>query len=87
MYCTNQQYSWKDGTRSSTNISFFNFPKNDVNDRCRLIKRQNGRDNFNVSGSTRVCESHFEPQFIHKRPVGKIKRLKPGADHTFKEGT
>ena len=77
MYCSNKQYSWKDGIRTSTNISFFSFPKDEagMKEWCRLIKRENNRDSFKVSGSTRLCEKHFETKFVYKPPGGTTKRL------------
>ena len=73
MDCDNKQHSWKNGIRTSTNIPFFSFTKDEagINEWCRLRKRCNNRDGFKVCGSTRLCEKHFETSFISKPPGGK----------------
>ena len=59
--CNNYQYTVVDGERISNNRKFFLFPSetNLKNEWCKLIKRENGRDGFKVSDSTRVCDAHF----------------------------
>ena len=81
MHCVSRQYMFKDNIRMPTNISFFRFPKNnvDINVWCNLIKRQNNRDNFSVTPSHRVCGKHFEENFLFKAPGGTRTRLLQGA--------
>ena len=61
--CQNYQYSVTDGNRLKSSRRFFCFPKDKTvrAEWCRLIKREDGRDGFNVTGSTRVCDAHFPP--------------------------
>ena len=63
MHCVSRQYMFKDNIRMPTNISFFRFPKNnvDINVCSNLIKRQNIRDNFSVTPSHRVGGKHLKP--------------------------
>ena len=42
---------------------------------CNLIKRQDGKDGFKITESTRVCEKHFEPSMVYRPPGGTRKRL------------
>ena len=61
--CLNYQYSIVDGQRVKSNRSFYCFPSdpNSKDEWCRLIKREDGRDGFKVTESTRLCDSHFLP--------------------------
>ena len=42
------------------------------NEWCRLIKRVDGQDKFNVTSSTRICDAHFRPEDI--TTDGKLNR-------------
>lgn len=75
--CSSTCYS-ADGSLSG--ISFFKFPiiSRERNRWCNLIKRQNGRDGFEVGQHTVVCEKHFESKCIKRQPGGTKKRLRKG---------
>ena len=61
--CNNYQYKLVNNERVSTGNRFFCFPEDEASKKewCRLIKRTDGIDNFNVKKSTRVCGIHFRP--------------------------
>ena len=60
-------------------LHFFRFPqKNQEKNRwCNLIKRVDGRDDFNVTSCTCLCEKHFTDSDIKKLP--NMWRLNKGA--------
>ena len=63
---------------------FFTFPKTklEINRWCNLIKKQNGKDAFNVTKNTVVCNEHFRDCDIKK---GMMKwKLKEGAEPSLK---
>lgn len=69
--CNSYQYAVEGGERISTNIGMFCFPQCEKEKKlwCRLIKREENRDGFKITESTRVCSLHFLP--IHFKPGGK----------------
>jgi len=78
--CSSSQYE----QGKPTGIHFFRFPKKglDKNKKqrwCNLIKRKDGKDNFNVSETTSVCDKHFKPDDI-KKGYGGQWRLKENAE-------
>lgn len=68
--CNNSAYD-VEGIR--TRHHFFEFPKGiqQRNRWCNLIKRQHGKDNFFVTGSTVVCSEHFRDEDILKKRGGR----------------
>ena len=79
--CSSRSYYFEDGVRKPTgNVSFI-FPKDTsaVRDWCNLIKRQNGKDGFKVSGSTYVCSKHFLHSDVRRPPGGTRHSLRKGA--------
>ena len=72
--CNNYQYSIVNGERINNQRRFFKFPNETTlkNEWCRLIKRVDGEDKFNVSSSARFCDVHFRPEDI--TTVGKLDR-------------
>ena len=74
--CYNTFYG-SDG--SKTGIHFFKFPqKNPEKLRwCNLIKRQDGKDDFNVTCNTFLCQKHFKDSDIKRNP--NTWRLNKGA--------
>ena len=61
--CNQYQYKMENGERIPTNVPMYRFPKEEElkNEWCKLIRREDGRDNFHVSQSTRLCAAHFRP--------------------------
>ena len=80
--CFSREYHVVNGERQRTGLSFFSFPLKDVGRLkkwCSLIRRQNNRDGFVVGKHTRLCEKHFEAEFVYRPPGGTRIRLLQGA--------
>ncbi|XP_045200154.2 uncharacterized protein LOC123554226 isoform X2 [Mercenaria mercenaria] len=73
-----------DGSKSD--IHFFSVPQSVLVDKrkrdrwCCLIKRQHGRDGFEMSKNTRICHQHFLKDQIKVSLVNKIWTLKQGVE-------
>ena len=63
--CSNTFYN-SEGT--ATGIHFFRFPSlsSEINRCCNLTKRQNNKDECNVSSNTVLCHHHFTEKDIKK---------------------
>ena len=71
----------QNGERVKTGVRMFEFPgsKDEKKKWCCLIKRQEGKDNFRISSSTKVCQKHFLPDKIIRTPSGTRVRLDKSA--------
>ena len=71
----------QNGERVKTGVRMFEFPgsKDEKKKWCCLIKRQEGKDNFRISPSTKVCQKHFLPDKIIRTPGGTRVRLDKSA--------
>ena len=80
--CESRQYQIVDRLKVSTGISFFDFPqdKNETKRWCNLIRRQPGRDGFNLTKYTKVCMVHFQSDCIKKAPGSKRRNRVPGSE-------
>ena len=68
--CHNYYYNDKG---LSAGYHFFSFPTDPKtrNHRCNLIKRQHGKDDFNVTAATIVCSEHFRQEDIIRKLSGR----------------
>ena len=74
--CSNTFYN---SVGQATGIHFFKFPQTNPDKQrwCNLIKRQDGKDGFNVTSNTFLCHMHFMETDIRKT-INQW-RLKKGA--------
>ena len=80
--CFSREYEIINSERRRTGISFFYFLLNDkgkLQNWCALIRRQNNRNGFTVGKHTKICEKHFEKEFIYRPPGGTRVHLLEGA--------
>ena len=68
--CHNCYYNDK---RLSAGYHFFSFPTDPKtrNRWCNLIKRQHGKDDFNVTAATVICSEHFRQEDIIRKLSGR----------------
>ena len=66
--CRNTFYG---SSGNKTGIHFFKFPQTNPRKSrwCNLIKRQDGKDGFFVTGNTFLCQSHFKDSDLKKNPI------------------
>ena len=79
--CWSKSYYIQNNETKPTGNNVSHFPKEKLErkDWCNLIKRQDGKDGFDVTKSTVVCSKHFLPSNI-KRPSERIR-------HSIKKGS
>nr|XP_006822790.1 PREDICTED: zinc finger protein 420-like [Saccoglossus kowalevskii] len=55
-----------------TGLHFFRFPQDEIRKMqwCKSINREDGRDGFNMTPSTMLCELHFKKDDIRRTPYG-----------------
>ena len=80
--CSSRSYCFVNKGRKPTGISFFKFPKSkeEINDWCNPIKRQNGKDGFVVKeNSSYMCSKYFYVADINRVPGGTRYSLLKGS--------